>query len=569
MTTIPARPDTPSTTPSGEPLGSALARLEARWGSAAVRLGNGGPIDGSSAASIAGDGPTALARAGAIGSREAMNTLGALALAPMPDLEPTSAPTPSPDHRSAPDPATEAVSTGFPALDELLGTGGLPRRAGATLRGDASSGKTTLALRSVAEAQAVGGIVAWLDGGRTFDPLEAAARGVDLRWLVVLRPAEVGEGLRLAGALVSGRAVDLLVLDLPPHLARANEALLRRLAAHARRIGVQLLVLEPIDLAAPLHGALAEAAGVRLELERIGWLRLGRDIVGQRTAVTVAKNRFGPPGRQVELEIRYLDDGERAAGVARLLDDGERAAGVPQLLDAVASPGREARWEREAGPGREARWEREAGPGREARWEREAGPGREARWEREGRLVSDAHPTGIRNDGTPESVAIRTIPRSETHAATALEGHDPSQHPSRGYMAKRGGSRATASAARATATGPPTQRRPHPRDPGSGRRPGPRPLHDEAVASPPPARHVQKPPTPLVTIDHAPPAPRLAQPPAPSRAGPPGPALDTDDAARPRRAAMGSGQRPRSQSRRGTLRRAAGAAAGGGPPARP
>jgi RecA/RadA recombinase len=380
-------------------------------------------------------------------------TIGALALAPIPDLEPALPPTPSPDQRSAPEPVTEAVSTGFPALDALLGTGGLPRRAGATLRGDASSGKTTLALRSVAEAQAAGGIVAWLDGGRTFDPLEAAARGVDLRWLVVLRPAEVEEGLRLAGALVSGRAVDLLVLDLPPRLASVNEALLRRLAAHARRIGVQLLVLEPVDLAAPIHGALAEAAGVRLELERIGWLRLGRDIVGQRTVVTVAKNRFGPPGRQVELEIRYLDDGERAAGVARLLD--------------AAEP------------------------------------------------------------------------------------------------------RATASAARATATGPPTQRRPHPRDPGSGRRPGPRPLHDEAVASPPPARHVQKPPTPLVTIDHAPSAPRLAQPPAPARAGPLGPALGTDHAARPRRAAMGSGQRPRSQPSRGTLRRPAGAAAGGGPPARP
>ena len=440
MTTTPARLDTPPPTPSGEPLGSALARLEARWGSAAVRLGNGGRIDG----------PTAI---GAAGPSDGTMTIGALALAPMPDFEPASAPTPSPDHRSAPDPTTEAVSTGFPTLDALLGTGGLPRRAGATLRGDASSGKTTLALRSVAEAQAVGGIVAWLDGSRTFDPLEAAARGVDLRWLVVLRPAEVGEGLRLAGALVSGRAVDLLVLDLPPHLACANEALLRRLAAHARRIGVQLLVLEPLDLAAPLHGALAEAAGVRLELERIGWLRLGRDIVGQRTAVTVAKNRFGPPGRQAELEIRYLDDGERAAGVARLLDAAE--------------------------------------------------------------------------------------------------------------------SRARATAARATATGPPTQRRPHPRDPGSGRRPGPRPLHDKALASPPPARHVQKPPTPLVTIDHAPPAPRLAQPPAPSRAGPPGPALDTDDAARPRRAAVGSGQRPRSQSGRSTFRRPARAATGGGPPARP
>jgi recombination protein RecA len=412
MTTTQTPTDAPPSTPSREPLGSALARLEARWGSVAIRLGNGGRIDRPSAGQTPNTGPPSSATA----------TLGALALAPMPDLEPASAPTPSPGHRSAPDPAIEAVSTGFPTLDAWLGIGGLPRRAGATLRGDASSGKTTLALRSVASAQAAGGIVAWLDVGRTFDPLEAAARGVDLSWLVVLRPAEMGEGLRLAGALVSGRAVDLLVLDLPPRLALANEALLRRLAAHARRIGVQLLVLEPLDLAAPLHGALAEAAGVRLELERVGWLRHGRDIVGQRTAVTVSKNHFGPPGQHVELEIHYLDDGERAAGVARLLD---------------------------------------------------------------------ASPTST--------------------------------------------------------TGPPR----------------PRPVPSS------PARSVQKPPTQLVTIDHAPPPPRLAQPLAPPRARPTRPALDADDAAGPGRPAVGSGQRPRPQPGRGPLRRPAGAAAGSGAPARP
>ena len=444
MTTTSARPITTPATPPGpvrpghpeaspEPLGSALARLEARWGSAAIRLGNGGRIDAPTAIAQPHSGahPAASDRP----TSDIPATLGALALAPLSDVDPVTAPTPSP--RSAPDPATETVSTGFPALDVLLGTGGLPRRAGATLRGDASSGKTTLALRSVAEAQAAGGIVAWLDGGRTFDPLEAAARGVDLRWLVILRPADPGEGLRLAGALVSGRAVDLLVLDLPPRLALANEALLRRLAAHARRIGVQLLVLEPLDLAAPLHGALAEAAGVRLELERIGWLRLGRDIVGQRTAVTVAKNRFAPPGRQVELEIHYLDDGERGTAVARLLD----AAG-------------------------------------------------------------------------------------ET-----------------------------------STTGPPRGRRPHPRDPGSDRRPGPRPVR---LASP-----AQKPPTPFVTIDHAPPAPRLAPSLAPPRARPARPALDTDGAGRLGWSAVGSGQRPRPQPGRGPLRRPAGAAAGGGTPARP
>ena len=285
MTMSPVRPD--------EPLGGALARLEARWGSAAIRLGSGRRIDAMA--------PTS----------------GALALLPAPEVDPT--PSPIPD--------AEIVPTGFPALDAILGIGGLPRRATATLRGDASSGKTTLALRCVTAAQTAGAIVAWLDLGRAFDPLEAAARGVDLRWLVVLRPADPEEGLRLAGALVSGRAVDLLVLDLPPRLPATHEALLRRLAAHARRIGVQLLVVEPAALPPALHGALAEAAGLRLELGRAGWIRLGRDVVGQRTAVTVAKNRYGPPGRQAELEIHYLDDGERTAGVTRLLDAASEAGG--------------------------------------------------------------------------------------------------------------------------------------------------------------------------------------------------------------------------------------------------
>jgi recombination protein RecA len=422
MMTTQTPTDGPPPTPSAEPLGSALARLEARWGSAAIRLGNGGQIDRPSAGLTPNTGLTSNTGP----TTSATATLGALALAPMPDLEldaePIPVPTSSPSLRPGAGSAIEAVSTGFPALDAWLGIGGLPRRAAATLRGDASSGKTTLALRSVASAQAAGGIVAWLDVGRTFDPLEAAARGVDLSWLVVLRPAEMGEGLRLAGALVSGRAVDLLVIDVPPRLALANEALLRRLAAHARRIGVQLLVLEPLDLAAPLQGALAEAAGVRLELERVDWLRHGRDIVGQRTAVTVAKNRYGPPGQQVELKIHYLDDGERAAGVARLLD---------------------------------------------------------------------ASPTST--------------------------------------------------------TGPPR----------------PRPVQSS------PARSVQKPPTPLVTIDHAPSAPRLAKPPAPPRARPTRLALDADDAARPGRPAVGPGHRPRSQPGRGPLRRPAGAAAGSGAPARP
>ncbi|HET7676795.1 MAG TPA: hypothetical protein VFK38_03010, partial [Candidatus Limnocylindrales bacterium] len=227
--------------------------------------------------------------------------------------------------------ADDIVSTGFPELDAILGTGGLPRQASATIRGDASSGKTTLALRCVAEAQARGAIAAYLDLTRSFDPLEAVSRGVDLDWLVVVRPADAGEGFRLAGALLSGRAVDLLVLDLPPRLAARQESIVRRLSAHARQTGARLLMLEPAGLSGSLQGALAEVSALRLELERCAWLRLGRDVVGQRTAVTVAKNRFGPPGRRVELEIRYVEEGDRAPGIAcRLAGLGAIDPGPPE-----------------------------------------------------------------------------------------------------------------------------------------------------------------------------------------------------------------------------------------------
>ena len=178
-------------------------------------------------------------------------------------------------------PASGSVSTGFPSLDALLGTGGLPRAVSASLRGTRSSGKTTLALHCIAQAQAQGAIAAIIDIARVFDPLEAASRGVDLRWLLIVRPAEPEEGLAIAATLLSGRAVDLLLVDLPERLPLRHEAALRRLAAHARRTDARLIVLEPTRLQAPLHGALAEVVGMRLELEhRIGCARAGTSSVG-------------------------------------------------------------------------------------------------------------------------------------------------------------------------------------------------------------------------------------------------------------------------------------------------
>jgi recombination protein RecA len=233
--------------------------------------------------------------------------MGALALAVSPQ--------PAPE--LAPSLADDVVPTGFARLDEVLGTGGLPRGASASFRGARSSGKTALALHCLAQAQARGGIVAFLDLCRIFDPLEAAARGVDLRWLLVLRPADAAEGWALAAALVSGRQIDLLVIDLPARLRSGHDAALRRLAAHARRSTVRMIVLEPVTLAAPVHGALAESVALRLELEQRSWLRAGRDVVGRCVAVNVAKNRFGPPGRETEIEIRYLADGDHGAGLDR------------------------------------------------------------------------------------------------------------------------------------------------------------------------------------------------------------------------------------------------------------
>ncbi|MEX1295266.1 MAG: hypothetical protein AB1Z67_03745 [Candidatus Limnocylindrales bacterium] len=254
---------------------------------------------------------------------------GSLALAAFPDSHP-GAPQPTPDARAG------VISTGFPALDAVLGPSGLPAEASVVVRGGPSSGKTTLALRCAAEAQAGGDIVAWLDLGRAFDPVEAAGRGVDLRWLLVVRPADVPEGLSLAGALLSGRCVGLLVVDLPARLRGRLDDQLRRLVAHARRVGARLVVLEPPSVAAPLQAALAGSTGLRLELERRSWLRLGRDVVGQRTAVAVAKNRYGPPGRSVDLDIHYLAEGERSLATHRLVTD--EVAGWPEPVPFGSRP---------------------------------------------------------------------------------------------------------------------------------------------------------------------------------------------------------------------------------------
>lgn len=280
------------TTPRGD-VDAAVAGLQARWGAAAPRV------------------------------------LGALALAPAPaeigiapapngDEVPAGAPDGAqPRPGSLPFPDDRVIRTGFAALDAILGPGGLPRSASVAIRGDGSSGRTTLALRVAAEAQAEGSVVAWLDLSRSFDPVEAVARGVRLEWLVVITPTSLDEGLSIAGSLLAGRSVDLLVLDLPGgRLARTDKPSriadrLHRLAALARRAETLLLILDAPGLSGGLANAVAESTGIRLELARRSWVRLGRDIVGQRTEALVAHNRHGPPGRRATLRILYAEGGER------------------------------------------------------------------------------------------------------------------------------------------------------------------------------------------------------------------------------------------------------------------
>src|SRR3954471_20340442 len=307
----------------------ALATLQARWGAAAPRRGGDAllhPVE------------------------------GALARAPMPlpdDDEPDHRPTPVDGPRPVDGPARGApiaaprprptdpspdldgrvVPTGFAALDEVLGTAGLPRTATVALRGQPSSGRTTVALRVVAEAQAAGAIAAWLDLARAFDPVEAVTRGIKPEWLVVLTPGDLEEALAMAGSLLAARTVDLLVVDLPDGRDPASAGKrvgdrLGRLAALARRAGTLLLVLEPAALGRALAAAVAQASGLRLELRRTGWIRLGRDVVGQRSAVEVARNRYGPPGRRAELEIRYAEGGTRDACLRR-----------DELLEGTPPPG--------------------------------------------------------------------------------------------------------------------------------------------------------------------------------------------------------------------------------------
>jgi recombination protein RecA len=219
--------------------------------------------------------------------------------------------------------AVPHIPTGFPALDRALGIGGLPQGRVCELVGPATSGKTTLALKFLAQAQAVGpagGQVGYLDQALYFDPDYAHRCGLDLSRLLVGRPQDVREALAMTEALAHSGGLAALAFDAldftwtDPAAASLLAATFDRLTTALARSGTVLIVLHELPVGnatsggSPALSALAHVAAVRLGVVRERWLHDRRphgDIRGYQARVEVLKNRFGPAGRTVSLAIEF------------------------------------------------------------------------------------------------------------------------------------------------------------------------------------------------------------------------------------------------------------------------
>jgi recombination protein RecA len=204
------------------------------------------------------------------------------------------------------------VSTGFPKLDRALNIGGLPKGKVSELVGLPTSGKMTMVLKFLAQAQANGGQVAYIDQARFFDPDYAHRCGLDLSRVLVGSPYDFQEALAMAEALAQSGSLSALVFDTldvfwaDPEAVQHLTALLNRLIASMAHSGMVLLFLHAVSadgtLAIP---SLAHHASVRLQIIREQWLRHHGDIRGYEARVEVLKNRFGPAGCSVTLQIRF------------------------------------------------------------------------------------------------------------------------------------------------------------------------------------------------------------------------------------------------------------------------
>src|SRR6202162_5688219 len=244
----------------------------------------------------------------------------------------------------------DTVSTGSLGLDVALGVGGLPRGRVVEIYGPESSGKTTLALHGLAEAQKKGGICAFIDAEHALDPIYARKLGVKVDDLLISQPDTGEQALEIADTLVRSGAIEVLVVDsvaaltpkaelegemgdsLPGLQARLMSQALRKLTASINKSNTMVIFINQIRMkigvmygspeATTGGNALKFYASVRLDIRRIGAIKERDEVVGNTTRVKVVKNKLAPPFKQVEFDIMY---GEGVSKMGEILDLGVKA----------------------------------------------------------------------------------------------------------------------------------------------------------------------------------------------------------------------------------------------------